>query len=526
MTEFDVLVVGGSLNGLSIACFLAKLGVQVAVFERHADVPVQYKFRGISPRSMEIYRSFGLEPDIRSHSATVGTEAIARVRNLADPNPHWTDSGWFDATGISATQFATRDQDELEPILRRHAEAAGARINFKHDVLKIEIANNQVALTVKDLGAGSTQRFTGRYLIGADGIAGQTRTAAGIGRSGPGLLQHWANIIFESDLQPVIEGRAFTSAFVTDVNGTLVQRKAGGHWLLALQYAPEQGQSLEEFDEAHCQALLERAAGHGDFSFKLVDVRSWSASGFLADAYRRGPIFLIGDAAHSMPPTGGFGGNTGIHDAHNLAWKLAAVVHGEVAPSFLDTYEKERLPVARATLAQALARLSAWFKNLGDRLPPPVAIVPDDWVVFGQAYRTGGFVGDGPEQAFEDPRSPSSREGTRAPHFRLKRAGHEVNVHDLFGHSFVLLTDRPDDWRQFAEAFVAEIAIVDVAEGPATGFAELYGINRGGAVLVRPDGIIAWRTRTPMAEEFAVAAINCSLGLVEKKECRERVTVA
>jgi 2-polyprenyl-6-methoxyphenol hydroxylase-like FAD-dependent oxidoreductase len=112
-----------------------------------------------------------------------------------------------------------------------------------------------------------------------------------------------------------------------------------------------------------------------------VDARSWTVAAYVADHFAKGRVFLIGDAAHLMPPTGGFGGNTGIHDAHNLAWKLDAVLRDAAGPSLLDTYDNERRWIAERTLAQALARLQAWFKDPSKKLPRAEKIIDDYHVI-------------------------------------------------------------------------------------------------------------------------------------------------
>ena len=137
------------------------------------------------------------------------------------------------------------------------------------------------------------------------------------------------NIIFETDMPPTIDGRRFTSCFVMDINAALVPRD-DGRWLLSLQYLPEKGERPEDFDAARCRDLVVRAAGRSDITAELVDARPWEVAAHIADRFSKGRSFLIGDAAHLMPPPGAFGGNSGIHDAHNLAWKLAMVIRAKL----------------------------------------------------------------------------------------------------------------------------------------------------------------------------------------------------
>jgi putative polyketide hydroxylase len=504
LSGHTVIVVGGSLTGLTTAGLLGHYGIDCVVVERHSNTTVQYKFRGISPRSMEIYRELGIETEIRAHrTGDQKSGDIARAKNLSDPNLRWLGHPWADTEDVSAATAETCDQDRLEPILRAHAERLGANVRFNTELIDFEQDRSEVRCVVRDLATGAEETITAAYLVAADGVSGRTRDRLGILRHGPGPLQHWMNLIFETDLQPILQGRRFTSCFVSDVNGALVPRE--DRWLLSLQYSPEAGERPEDFDQIRTEKLVRQAVGRDDVRVRLFDARSWDVGAAVANRFSEGRVFLVGDAAHSIPPTGGFGGNTGIHDAHNLAWKLAFVLKGSAPATLLDTYDTERRHVAERTLAQALARLSAWFKDSGHRLPATESIVDDQAVIFGHLYPAGALISEGNigEREFEDPRHPSGRPGTRAPHLRLKRGDVLVPVHDLFGHQFVLLTGA--DGTRWCEA-VKEITssqsriIACFRIGESGGFADedgqfehRYGVGRDGAVLVRPDGFIGWR---------------------------------
>jgi 2-polyprenyl-6-methoxyphenol hydroxylase-like FAD-dependent oxidoreductase len=504
-----------------MALLLAQQGVRCVVVERHTDTTVQYKFRGISPRSMEIYRSLGIEAEIRAHrTGDQKSGEIARAPNLASPDVHFQGRPWADAEDLSPVTAETCDQDRLEPILRRHAERLGADLRFGTELVDLEQNAQEVVARVRKVGATETEVITASYAVAADGVAGKTRERVGIGRHGPGVLQHWMNLIFEANLQPYLQGKRFTSCFVTDINGSLLPRE--DRWLLALQYSPERGEKPEDFDQARTEQLVRKAAGRDDVRVQLFDARSWQVAAYVADRFSAGRVFIVGDAAHSMPPTGGFGGNTGIHDAHNLAWKLTLVTKGTASPALLDTYDAERRPIAEGTLAQALARLAAWFKNLGDRLPPPVPVADDFAVIFGQRYPSGAFVAEGSGELFEDPRAPRRPPGARAPHVMIQQAGGAVPIHDLVGTGFLLLAGADGhDW-EGAAAAIARESRVDLRvvrlqpddRAAQTRLRDAYGVDARGAVLIRPDGVIAWRSErgsTDLARDLR-AAIQRVLG--------------
>jgi putative polyketide hydroxylase len=505
-----VLIVGGSLNGLSMALLLADRGVPCLVVERHPRTSIQYKFRGISPRTMEIYRALGLEPEIRARDLIDEASAyVARARNLADPDVSWQGVPWSDTSDLSPTRAATCDQDQLEPILRAHAERRGADVRFNTELLDFVQDAGGVSARIRDRATGADQRVRADYLIGADGTQSSVREAVGIARHGPGVLQHWMNVIFEAALPTTLQDRTLRSIFVTDINGTLVPR-GDGRWLMAVQYAPERGDRVEDFTADHCRGLVRRGAGQPDLAVKIVDVRPWEAAAAVADRYREGRVFLVGDSAHVMPPTGGFGGNTGVQDAHNLAWKLAAVVRGAARPRLLDSYDAERRPVADGTVAQALARLQAWFKDPSRALPPPEPIVDDNAVIFGYCYPAGAFAAEpaGSHDAsdlFEDPRAPSGRPGSRAPQVIVEHEGRRVSTIDLFAGQWVLAYGPEGrDWPARVRRNPAAAALAAACHGiaPVGNLVDVeqrwsaFGVSADGAVLVRPDGFIAWRGRT------------------------------
>jgi putative polyketide hydroxylase len=460
--------------------------------ERHPGTSIQYKFRGISPRSMEIYRAAGIEREIRACDP-IGEQSgwIARMKNLADPEIHWQGVPWGDTSDISPAAPAVCDQDRLEPILQQHAEQHGADIRFATELVDFEQDADGVTA---HLGDGEIVRAS--YLVACDGIGGSTREKLGIGRHGPGALQHWMNVIFDTDLEPVMQGRAIRSVFLTDINGTFVPRD-GGRWLMAVQYVPEKGERAEDFTDQRCIDLIRRGAGR-NVDVSIVDARPWSAAALVADRYAEGRCFLAGDCAHVMPPTGGFGGNTGIADTWNLAWKLDAVLRGVAGPRLLETYDAERRPVAERTMAQSLARLQAWFKDPSKKLPPAEPIIDDYAVIFG--YRYGAAA----NEMFDDPRKLSATVGSRAPHLVVESAGDRLSTIDLFAGRWTLLAGpEGDEWLRAADR-IPDAQALDVEchriggdLRDVDGRWSIYGVGDAGAVLVRPDGFIAWRAEQP-----------------------------
>ncbi len=512
--DTSVLIVGGGLNGLSMAALLGRYGVDCVVAERHESTSIQYKFAGISPRSMEIFRQLGLEDEIRANrTGDQQGGGIARGRKLSDPDLVWGGPAWADTSAVSPTPPATCDQHVLEPILKRAAERRDAKTHFGWDCVEITETAKRISARLHSRADGREEEVTARYLVAADGAGGTLREQLGIGLHGPGPLQHWMNIVFDTDLPNEIGGKRFTSCFVTALNATVTPRP-GGRWLLALQYFPDQGESPADFDAERTRALVREAAGR-EVRAELVDARAWTVAAQVADRFGQGRAFLIGDCAHLMPPTGAFGGNTGIHDAQNLAWKLALVLRGAAPPELLDSYDAERRPVVERTLDQALARLQKWFKNPAGRLPPAVEIVDDYDVVFGQRYDTGALIPEQkpPDRPFEPFGELSASPGTRMPHMLLDDTG--ASILDLPGDRPLLLTS-DSGWIAAARDVADAVASLEVAS-PGCKWQARFNMERDGALLVRPDGFVAWRARdgrSASSEELSrvLSAVLCEPG--------------
>jgi len=251
----------------------------------------------------------------------------------------------------------------------------------------------------------------------------------------------------------------------------------------------------------------------------VESVMHWNASADVASAFRTGRVFIAGDAAHVMPPNGGFGGNTGVQDAHNLAWKLALVLSGRAQPVLLNTYAAEREPPGTLTVEQAYTR---YVVRTDPRLKPGgmAPLVPDLNIELGYVYRSSAIDSSEPDDGVlhVNPRESRGRPGTRAPHVWLELDGARLSTLDLFGTRFTLLGGpAAQDWCRCARAASAETGIPldaftpgsDGLSDPGGILPSAYGIQSSGCVLVRPDGFIAWRARG--AEPPSVGTLSAVL---------------
>jgi putative polyketide hydroxylase len=501
--ETSVLVVGGGITGLSTAFFLARQGVGVTLVERHPSTAIMPQARAFNARSLEIFRTFGLEEEIREHqSILAGLPEMIGADTLAGDERFRVDMLDRVRPGeISPADWAMIDQDELEHVVRAHAERAGAEVRFATELVSFEDDAEGVTAAVRDLGSGTGSRVRADYLVAADGNRAGIRHSLGVEADGLGVLGHAAHFLFDADLDEPLRGRRFLLAyFDRPVPGTvLVPLERPGRWMLGVPMRP--GESIEDFTEQRCVELARDAVGVPDLELALVPpVPGWSRmlldvrlAAVVARRFRAGRVFFAGDAAHVFPPTGSFGASTGIADAHNLAWKLAAVLEGRAGPALLDTYDAERRPVARATMETAVRILHARHGATGDAATE----IDEVTMAHGYRYRSAAVRTEPgtPDEPVDDPRTPSGRPGLRAPHVWLERAGRKVSTLDLGTGSFTLLAAAEGaGWAEAAAGLGVDVHVVgDGLRDLEDRFPRAYGIGPSGASLVRPDGFVAWR---------------------------------
>lgn len=517
-----VLIVGGGISGLSAAAFLAYQGVNCILVERRTRPATHPRMSDVGPRSMELLRGLGIEDRIRALDEG-RSSIILRVDTVAGTEfERHSMGGDEEFGGITPTEQIWADQDQLEPLVRHRAEELGADVRLGVELVDLTQDTQQVRAVVRDRLTGTEYTVQASYLLACDGAQSPVRERIGIELNGPGVLAHQAGILFRADLGPALRGRTFVLCLVDDLvesGGTdhlhvLLWRNLG-RWTLSVPYDPA-GNQPEDFDKDRCVALVRAATGLPDLAVEVLAVDIWPMRGLLADRFRAGRVFLLGDAAHVLPPTGGFGGNSSIDDAHNLAWKLAEVLRGAATDALLDSYDLERRPLASLHLDESLARAGLFLAGTaegGSRQPHNQ--LSKAAITLGYRYQAGAVVpgpGDGEDPApVEDPRVPSGRPGTRAPHVVIERDGHRESTLDLYGRGFVLLTgERGDAWRPAAHDAAARRGVrltVHRIGAPRTGRATdlcdvegrwpgTYGVAATGAVLVRPDGYIAWRAPT------------------------------
>ncbi|GCE22319.1 FAD-dependent monooxygenase [Dictyobacter kobayashii] len=523
--DIPVLIVGGSIVGLSTALFLTKQNIPCLLVERHSNTSIHARAGSFNTRTMELFRQVGLESPIlqtETPPSELGEMGL-RVESLAgavvDTTEQIVKQQYQQPDPFtSPTRRTMIGQNKLEPIVLAHARAAGCDIRFGTELLSFTQDANSVVAQLKELATGRAYQVRASYLVAADGNRSTIRQHLEINSYGYGTLGHWASILFQTDLSELLPQRKITLCFVNNptVEGIMGQSYAH-NWGLLAHLRPDEAAILSE---ARCLELVHAAIGVPDWPVKLVNTLQWELAARVAEHYQAGRVFLAGDAAHVMTTMGAFGANTGIADAHNLAWKLAMVLKGQAAPSLLATYEAERQPAADLAVGVSLGlyayRLPQHAQReiiiaSASRLLDRVRLTPDApqptgfSVVNGYRYRSTAIItkDDTPAPLFEN--TPSGHPGTRAPHIWLAYQDERLSTLDLFGIGFVLLTPDSTIWSEAITSVANKLDIPLAIYGigakqtytdPERAFRSAYGIASTGAVLVRPDGFIAWRTHS------------------------------
>jgi 2-polyprenyl-6-methoxyphenol hydroxylase-like FAD-dependent oxidoreductase len=512
-----VIIVGGSLVGLSTAVFLGHHGVPSVVLERHRGTAIHPRAALVNQRAVETYRAVGLQPEIEEAAAQefVQNGAIVSVESLGGKELDWYFR--FINEGVEHISPSPRifiTQIGLEPVLLRAAERLGATIRYGSEVSSFEQDDEGVRAIVRSRDGGREEALRARYLVAADGAHSPVRTRLGIRSLGHGSFSDSITIYFKADVRPLMGDRNLSVVYVfgPTLQGFFrfsIDLQAG--FLVVNSTVDADGTKSvrigEDMSEPTCVRYVREALGDPDIAVEIENVQRWSASAEYAERFRDGRVFLAGDAVHVMPPTGGFGGNCGIQDAYDLAWKLAYVLDGRAPERLLETYDEERQPVGALTTEQAYTRYVLRLDpSLGtDGLMP---IVDEAAVEVGYRYRSRVVTGIEDDERWEDPRAPSGRPGFRAPHVPVTVDNVSRSTLDLFGRDFVVVAGR--DGAAWCDAGRRAGAALRVGmdgyraghELTATGGAveQTYGTGADGAVLVRPDGFVAWRTGSPPAD--------------------------
>ena len=527
-----VLIVGGGLIGPSMAMFLAQHGISSITVERMRSGSPLARAGHFHLRTIELFRSAGIEDEVRRQSredfvpegALIAMDSLSG-RKLFDIIPSLNVSV-DDALTPCRRLFV--NQPGLERILRKRTREVGATVRIGCELIGFREYANGVTATVRDVDSNAQDEIRCQYLVGADGAHSKVRELLGIPFDGRGVFSNSITIYFHADLWPQLGDKPISLVYINNplLGGFFRLQKDCQSGFLGVNTVGDPkvdpvkaADAAADISEARLIELVRAGAGVPDLPVKIDGVARWRAVSDVARKFQHGRAFLVGDAAHLMPPNGGFGGNTGIQDAHNLAWKLALVLKGIAGPGLLDSYQPERKPVAKFTVEQAYSRyVTRTATYLGAKDYEPLA--HDFNIELGYLYHSPAIIAEDDDTApHDDPRQTRGRPGARAPHLFIERDGEPLSMLDLFGRNFVLLAG-PDGelWCEAARAVsghtnglqldVHRIGGTQLRD-PDNRFCDAYGLSPAGACLVRPDGVVAWRAKTQLPD----AAANLSRAL-------------
>jgi putative polyketide hydroxylase len=532
VTHLPVLIVGAGAGGLTTSALLAKRGVRSLLVEKRDEVFIYPKARNLSFRSLEILRELGLADEV--HAVADGVSSMLGKPTL-NSTEEWeafdVDAMFSHFEGLSpepAGQYCP--QSAFEPMLLGHIRRHHSQVRYGTELCSFEQDDCGVTATVRERDSGRSETVRADYLVAADGVHSPVRRALGVTTSGYGALPIYVVFVYFRapwrKFVPQLGDGDAVQVKTADVDGIFLPvREDFGMFITT--YFPGSGETAAQFTAQRCRELLLKAIGE-PIDVEIIDVAPWQPYEQVADQFQSGRVFLVGDSAHTMPPFKAGGANTAIQSAHNLAWKLAAVLNGTADPALLATYHTERHPVGRFNARQSLTGPSSAFLRLDDNRPQLAADeeAPMFAVLIGYQYRSAAVVSDQPPPDDSDAVSLveelRAQPGTRVPHVWVQRAGRRVSTLDLVGPGFTLFTGSSGAaWATAADAVSATLHVpihvhsigTDTEIGDIEGrWAELTGLLSDEALLVRPDGFVAWRTGAlPPSPEDRLGQVLCQI---------------
>jgi putative polyketide hydroxylase len=536
--KYPVLIVGGGPVGMMTAFLLARFGVKCALVERRSGLSAHPKGRGFNSRSMELFRQCGMLQDMLAAQPARETVAnVAQGISLTDPEMKIMPFGGTSdlVKDVSPAPNIVGGQDIVEMVLSQHLRRQAA-VQTIYDCEIIDIDERPDGITaVGRRRDGSLLTFEADYLVAADGARSPCRALCGrTMEARSAVMGQNVNILFRADLSAYME-QLGTCAFLTIPPARNVP---GLRAILAIMSTVR---SVDERtfnivlrpDENPADITMATAADWmrreldlpSDFPIEIMSISPWDAHAQLIDRFRAGRVLFAGDAARTITPAGALGMNTGLIDANNAAWRLAMVVSGLAGERVLEDYHTERFSHSEEIVSASVDNLRGVIDGHKPNTPPPgmPPVAPGGpppnrsqmGLYLGFTYSSGSVLPDGPPfPIVPDPRNDyvqSAVPGARAPHIWLDPR-YQFSTVDLFGGGFALLTANGALWQAGVDRYrlggglpirLCDIADLASDEAICRDWMALYGVSRDGAVLVRPDGMVAWRCDVPTADPQA-----------------------
>lgn len=507
----SVMIVGGGPVGLSMALLLDRFGVDCVVTERSTKTTDHPKARGCMARTMELFRQWGVEDSIRNRGLARDADVFAVASQVAGeeygrsrPEPDLDQTpAWKSVVAQDAVE---------EEIFKKLETARHVRLHFSAEVVSVEEGEDDVVVRTRSMTSGEEELWRATYVVAADGAGSGIRRASGIEMVGPPTLAVMSNDYWKGDLSGVSRAQncAGWLLFPADRNEprmTILNTNGRDRWLSVLRVGDVEDERAHAWTDAEFAAMTRRYVGLPDLSVELINRSIWRVSKQVAATYRKGRILIAGDAAHRFPPNGGYGMNSGIQDAHNLAWKLAFVLKGLAKDRLLDSYTLERRPVAQSNANFSLGNYDrfnaleeAVRSNNEDRIQFWIDDMDNHTHSMGQSlgviYEEGAVIRDGTVPPAYNPRIyvPTDRPGSRFPHLWLDSSRTRSTI-DWFDTEFVVVAGPlGSQWLEAGRDVSAKTGMpLGLRSLPRADYRDGIRMGQRGVALVRPDGHVAWR---------------------------------
>jgi 2-polyprenyl-6-methoxyphenol hydroxylase-like FAD-dependent oxidoreductase len=532
VAHVPVLIVGAGAGGLTTSAVLANHGVRSLLVEKRGEVFIYPKARNLSFRSLEILRELGLADGVHAVADRVSDMVVKPTLNSAEEELAIDIDALFAGLEQLSPEPAVQycPQSSLEPMLLAETRRRGSKVRYGTELCTFEQDDIGVTAVLRDLDSGESETVRADYLIAADGVHSPIRKSLGVTTSGYGALPIFVVFFYfrapwRQFVSHLREGDG-VQVKNPDVDGIfLVAKDDLGMFITT--YFPDKGETAAQFTPQYCSEVLTKAVGE-PIEIEIIEAAAWQPYEQVADQFQCGRVFLVGDSGHTMPPFKAGGANTAIQSAHNLAWKLAAVLEGLAGAALLTTFHAERHPVGQSAAHQSLTGPTVALIDLDDQGPglPLDEEASMFSLLIGYQYRSAAVISDQPAPDNADAVSLvdelRAQPGTRVPHAWVQRAGHRVSTLDLVGSGFTLFTGSAGvAWATAAGAVSATLHVpirvhIISTDGEIRDiegrWAQLTGLSRDEALLVRPDGFVAWRTGAlPPSPEDRLSQVLCQI---------------
>lgn len=518
MKTVPVLIVGAGPVGLSMALCLARQHIPSLVVEKHSDRTPHPRARGVSMRTMELFQQWGDIKELLKYEFPKEAIRFTWAESLQGNEITRVEMKGLDnyTHGPITASFVTQDcvEEYLHQTLSKYPEA---EIQFSKEMISFEEVADGVIIKMLDKTNHQEEYIHAQYLIAADGAHSSIRNQLKIAMEGPDNLARSCSVYAEFDISQWTKHRPSIGFFFTDpalLGRNLFTAYGKNRWIVGMHLKPEN--TKDDFSNEYCINEIRRIFNLPELDVNIINKSFWTMAAQVATQYRHGRIFLVGDAAHRLPPTGGLGMNTGIADAHNLAWKLALVLKSQASDALLDTYYDERAPIAKRNIEWSTENAKRFFDifkaiQAGDhetlklKLNEQQKNLNYEGLDLGFIYHSSAIQSENEQvmSVLPDKYIPTTLPGSRAPYVKLIKDGNTISILDLFEKEYVLLIGADGhEWAIAAKELSQSLPLKHyriAADGDLIDtdniWQDIYEITTTGAVLVRPDGHVAWRSK-------------------------------